>query len=269
MDEKATSYLVELGHAQNDTRYEFMRRMRAGEITNYEPYLQNPKTYINYLIVMAIENVQTEALATLHEPLVMKELIANGTAKDHYPTWAKEDTRDIQYTLAIHGYCSDILIHSKYRGVRLQVAKNYPEYTELMMDYAGDMARDEWYAIHELLMSQNHPELRLLKRFLKYKKPSGSNRRILKSKYKAVLTQPNVIEKTMTDYQLFQVGNVLWKRNVAGCGIHCIQYAKKKLPEGMTLTEEDFDHLKGMDNTWDVDNYMTKYDEPIECVSGI
>lgn len=54
-----------------------------------------------------------------------------------------------------------------------------------------------------------------------------------------------------------------------GCGIHCIQYAKKKLPEGMTLTEEDFDYLKGMDNTWDVDNYMTKYDEPIECVSGI
>lgn len=84
-----------------------------------------------------------------------------------------------------------------------------------------------------------------------------------------MLTQPNVIEKTMTDYQLFQAGNVLWKRNVAGCGIHCIQYAKKKLPEGMTLTEEDFDYLKGMDNTWDVDNYMTKYDEPIECVSGI
>ena len=173
MDEKATSYLIELGHAQNDTRYEFIRRMRAGEIITYEPYLQNPKTYINYLIVMAIENVQTEALATLHEPLVMKELIANGTAKDHYPTWAKDGTRDIQYTLAIHGYCSDILIHSKHRGVRLQVAKNYPEYTELMMDYAGDMARDEWYAIHELLMSQNHPELRLLKRFLKHKKPSG------------------------------------------------------------------------------------------------
>lgn len=269
MDETTKSYLVELGHAQNDSLTAFTRRMKAGEITTYEPYLQNPETYRNHLFVMVREGVEIDALVALNDLYVIKELIKYGAAKNYYPTWAKEDDWDIQFALASHGYCPEILICSEQLGVRLQVAKKYPEHTEMMLDKVDMTDEQDWYAVFELLMSQVHPEPQLLKQFLKYKKPSWGRLRTLKSKYKVTLVQPDVMEKTMTDYQLFQTGKVLWKRNVSGAGIRSIQYAKKKLPEGLELTEEDFKHLKCIDNTWDVDNYMTKYDEPIECVSGI
>ena len=62
-------------------------------------------------------------------------------------------------------------------------------------------------------------------------------------------------------------GKALWKRNITGYGIWCINMAKKKLKNRHELTEEDFDYIKHLDNRWRVDEYLTKYDEPIEVVS--
>ena len=69
---------------------------------------------------------------------------------------------------------------------------------------------------------------------------------------------PNAAEETMTDYQLFQAGNVFWKRNISGYGIWSIKYAQKQLNDNQQLTQEDFDYLKKQKerNWFEIDDYL-------------
>lgn len=270
MDENTKRYLTELAHAQNDTQNTFKKRIRAGHIENYRPYLEDPSEYADHLITMAEEGVCVDELAKIDHDGIRCTLILNNRAKEHYPEWAQSGNRTVQWSLALANTCPDILIHSSHQDVRIQVAKNNPEYTRLLMDRVKNMDKSEvWYAVHDVLMSQTNPEPDLLKQFLRYDRPNSANLNVLKSKYKTALIEPSVIEKTMTDYQLFKAGKVLWKRNISGHGVWCIQYAKKKLGTRHELTEEDFDYIKRQDNQWNVDEYLTKYDEPIEVVSHI
>ena len=74
---------------------------------------------------------------------------------------------------------------------------------------------------------------------------------------------PNVAEETMTDYQLFQSGNILWKRHISGYGIWSIKYAQKQLKNNHQLTQEDFDYLKEQKerNWYEIDDYLKKQSE--------
>ena len=137
-------------------------------------------------------------------------------------------------------------------------AKHNPQYTGLLMDEV-EGEKDAWYIINDVFMSQKHPEPKFLERFLKYDRPNGDDMNILKSKYEAALIVPSVMEKTMTDYQLFRAGNELWKQNLTGYGILCIEYAKKLLENRHELTEEDFNYIKHLGKHWKVSEYLTKY----------
>lgn len=268
MPSKNNHYLNELAHAQNDTLNMFKQRMLAGDIIDYRPYLEKPSKYADHLIEMASEGICANELAKLDRETIRCELLASGHATEHYPGWARTGSRTIQYKLANAGRCPDILIHSPHLEVRIRVTKRYPQYMTMLMDKVEN-EKDAWYSIYDVFMTQEHPEPKLLKRFFKYDRPNGANLNILKSKYKTALMEPSVIEKTMTEYQLFRVGKALWKRNITGYGIWCINMAKKELKNRHELTEEDFDYIKHLDNRWRVDEYLTKYDEPIEVVSHI
>lgn len=268
MPSENNHYLNELAHAQNDTLNTFKQRMLAGDIVDYRPYLEKPSQYADHLIEMASEGICVNELAKLDHDTIRCVLIANEHATEHYPEWARTGTRTVQYTLADTSYCPDLLIQSPHAEVRLRVAKKHPQYMTMLMNKVEN-EKEAWYSIYDVFMTQEHPEPSLLKRFFKYDRPNGANLDILKSKYKTALMEPSVIEKTMTDYQLFSAGKVLWKQNITGYGIWCIKHAKKVLDNRYELTEEDFNYLKRQDNQWRVDEYLTKYDEPIEVVSNI
>lgn len=78
---------------------EFERKVKTGEITNFEPYFQNQ---------------EPDRLRTLKQIC-----IRHGAYQEAYLDWAS-DGRDvwIQHMLAKHGYCLDILIHADDAYVR-------------------------------------------------------------------------------------------------------------------------------------------------------
>lgn len=236
---------------------EFETHMNRGDIVDYSPYLQNPSKYKDHLHSMAVNGVCVDELVALHDEDLTLEIIMNGYGQEYYEDWVKADNQIIQFAMALMDCCPEILINSPNVEVRLEVAKQHPEYTGLIMDKVVD-EKSEWYAIQQLFMMQKHPDPQLLKRFFRYKKPGGNNLDILKSKYKVSLMKPNAVEETMTDYQLFQSGNVLWKRNISGYGIWSIKYAQKQLNDNYQLTQEDFDYLKEQKerNWFEIDDYL-------------
>lgn len=236
---------------------EFETHMNRGDIVDYSPYLQNPSKYKDHLHSMAVNGVCVDELVALHDEDLTLEIIMNGYGQEYYEDLVKADNQIIQFAMALMDCCSEILINSPNVEVRLEVAKQHPEYTGLIMDKVVD-EKSEWYAIQQLFMMQKCPDPQLLKRFFRYKKPGGNNLDILKSKYKVSLMIPNAAEETMTDYQLFQVGNVFWKRNISGYGIWSIKYAQKQLKNNLQLTQEDFDYLKKQKerNWFEIDDYL-------------
>ena len=241
---------------------EFEKHMDRGEIVDYSPYLQNPSKYKDHLHSMATKGICIDELVALHDEDLTLEIIMNGHGQEYHEEWAKTENEVIPYAMAVMDFCPEILINSPDFDVRLEVAKQHPEYTSLVMNKVVDES-SEWYGIQQLFMTQKHPELQLLKRFFRYERPGGNNLDILKSKYKVSLMRPNTTEETMTDYQLFQSGNVFWKRNISGYGIWSIKYAQKQLKKNHQLTQEDFDYLKEQKerNWYEIDDYLKEQSE--------
>ena len=241
---------------------EFKKHMDRGDIVDYSPYLQNPSKYKDHLHSMAAKGICIDELVALHDEDLTLEIIMNGHGQEYHEDWAKTGNEVIQFAMAVMDFCPDIMINSPDFDVRLEVAKQHPEYTGLVMDKVVN-EKSEWYNVQQLFMTQKSPDPQLLKRFFRYKKPGGNNLDILKSKYKVSLMTPNAVEETMTDYQLFQAGKALWKRNISGYGIWSIKYAQKQLKKNHQLTQEDFDFLKVQDkrNWYDIDDYLKEQGE--------
>jgi hypothetical protein len=241
---------------------EFETHMNRGDIVDYSPYLKNPSKYNGHLHSMAANGVCVDELVALDDEDLTVEIIMNGYGQKYYEDWAKTDNQIIQFAMALMDCCPEILINSPYGEVRLEVAKQHPEYTSLVMDKVVN-EKSEWYDLQQLFMTQKSPDPQLLKRFFRYKKPGGNNLDILKSKYKVSFMISNAAEETITDYQLFQAGNVLWKRNISGYGIWSIKYAQKQLKKNHQLTQEDFDYLKQQNkrNWFDIDDYLKEQGE--------
>ena len=241
---------------------EFEKHMDRGDIVDYSPYLQNPSKYKDHLHSMAAKGVCIDELVALHDEDLTLEIIMNGHGQKYHEDWAKAGNESVQFAMAVMDFCPEIMINSPDFDVRLEVAKQHSEYTSLVMDKVVDES-SEWYAIQQLFMTQKYPDPQLLKRFFRYDKPCGVNLDILKSKRKVSLMPPNAAEETMTDYQLFQAGNILWKRNISGYGIWSIKYAQKQLKNNHQLTQEDFDFLKEQKerNWYDIDDYLKEQSE--------
>ena len=237
---------------------EFEEHMNRGDIVDYSPYLQNPNKYNEHLQSMAAKGICTNELVALNDEDLLLEMIMNGHAQEYYDKWAQTGSQIVQFAIAVMDCCPDISINFPDYSIRFEVVKNHPEYMQLMMDKVTNEKR-EWYPIKELFMLQKHPDPQLLKRFFRYERPGGNNLDILKSKYKVSFMTPNATEEAMTDYQLFQSGNVLWKRNVSGHGIESIKYAQKKLNGKHQLTQEDFDYLKEQVNKYWVNIFLSNH----------
>jgi hypothetical protein len=241
---------------------EFEKHMDRGDIVDYIPYLQNPSKYKDHLHSMAAKGICIDELVALHDEDLILEIIMNGHGQKYHEDLAKTENESVQFAMAVMDFCPEIMINSPNFDVRLEVAKQHPEYTSLVMDKVVDES-SEWYAIQQLFMTQKYPDPQLLKRFFQYDKPCGVNLDILKSKRKVSLITPNDTEETMTDYQLFQSGNILWKRHISGYGIWSIKYAQKQLRNNHQLTQEDFDYLKQQNkrNWFDIDDYLKEQSE--------
>ena len=143
---------------------EFKKHMDRGDIVDYSYYLQNPSKYKDHLHSMAAKGICIDELVALRDEDLTLEIIMNGHGQEYHEDWAKTGNESVQFALAVMDFCPEILINSPDFDVRLEVAKQHPEYTGLVMDKVVDES-SEWYAIQQLFMTQKYPDPQLLKRF--------------------------------------------------------------------------------------------------------
>ena len=262
-----SEYEKELWHAENDTDAQFEERLLAGEITYFEPYLDmhrptsgnfGSRAYTVAQHGFAIDEIirMRKTARYMIAEVLIEELIKNGHAKEHYEEWANKESKNIQNTLATNGYCLDTLLRVGDDDVQRVIAQYNPEHT---LNYIQTLPEyTKLQRGHNLLMGQTHPEPKALHYVLELDTDTNGltndERDILKGKLYCCENEPTPLEKTMTDYELYQCGNVWWMRDLTGNNVASVYSGAEEL--GSKLTEIDFHHLNKLSDDWDVTNYL-------------
>lgn len=167
---------------------EFAQKVKAGEITNFEPYFQN-------------QNPD-------HLRRLKQICILHGAYQEAYPDWAS-DERDtwIQHMLAKHGYCLDTLVYAEDTYVRESALEQ-----NIRLALKPGFIKENLGVVRAALMSSVEPDKEVLDAFVKevdeFKEYYHCEALYLKQE--AYKIEPTAIEKTMTPLQLYKVGNPLW-----------------------------------------------------------
>ena len=250
-------YQQELTHLKTDSMGLFEVRLLNSEIDCIKPYFDG-HTFLQrqYHIIMARHGLYINKLIGTNDKYIIAELVRGGYAQEHYKEWAENGEDEVQEALLEKGLYIDILSQSKNENIQYEIAERYPYRT---LNYLKSLNFNEkpGYGF-DLLMSQTKPNINALKFLLTRNwHKTGYNLQILKSKYKAMHKIPNVIEKTMSSFQLYQARNPLWKQNLSGYNISCVKYGQKKFNnENLILTENDFKVLSCCEDTYTVNCHV-------------
>lgn len=135
-----------------------------------------------------------------------------------YEDWATDDDKSpdydpkIQYKLAEHGYCHDIIIHSRHREARRKILE-----MDITKALDPDIMRQNDKMVHDLLMHDVEPNLDVLRAYLKI--IPTSDFQSLYKKLKAMEANVTTFETTMSPTQLYELGNPAWARGLTPYGI--------------------------------------------------
>lgn len=220
---------------ENNELKEFERKVKAREITNFEPYFRNQNQ---------------------DQLRILKQIcIRHGAYQEAYLDWAS-DGRDvwIQHTLTKHGYCLDVLVHADDAYVRESALRRNirlalePGYMEQNLDVVG-----------AVLMSSAEPDKDVLNAYLTTSGESGEyyRREALHQKQAAYEVLPITVEKTMTPLQLYKTGNPMWTLSYTGEQVAIINQTLRN-PLNDATVEIVFDAVAaGAKTTGDLVNYMS------------
>ena len=145
-------------------------------------------------------------------------LIYYGLCTEMYEGWATDDDKSpdydpkIQYQLAEHGYCHDILIHSRHREARRKILE-----TDITRALDRDIMLSNSQSVHDLLMNAMEPDLEVLRAYLKMIPTIDFQN--LHTKLKAMEAEVSTFESTMSPAQLYGLGNPAWARGLTAYGI--------------------------------------------------
>lgn len=135
-----SDYENEVWHAEHDTDAQFEERLLAGEITYFEPYLDmhrptsgkfGSRAYIVARHGFAVDEIlrMRKTSRYMIAEVLIEELIKNGHAQEYYEGWAVNESKNIQNTLAMNGYCLDTLLRVGDDDVQQVIARYNPEHT--------------------------------------------------------------------------------------------------------------------------------------------
>jgi hypothetical protein len=145
-------------------------------------------------------------------------LIYYGLCTELYEGWATDDDKSpdydpkIQYKLAEHDYCHDILIHSRHREAKRKILE-----MDITRALDPDIMRRNDKTVHDLLMHDMEPNLDVLRAYLKIIPTSDFQN--LYTKLKAMEAPVTTFETTMSPAQLYNLGNPAWARGLTAYGI--------------------------------------------------
>lgn len=145
-------------------------------------------------------------------------LIYYGLCTELYEDWATDDEKSsdydpkIQYKLAEHGYCHDILIHSRHREAKRKILE-----MDITRALDPDIMLHNGKTVHDLLMHDVEPNLDVLRTYLKM--IPTIDFQSLHKKLKAMEATVTIFETTMSPTQLYELGNPAWARGLTPYGI--------------------------------------------------
>lgn len=149
-----------------------------------------------------------------------------------YKEALKHGNQIIRAELANKGYFLDELINDFYLYVRVAVIKRDHSYVKYRKKQG--LIVDEWNALYDTLKSVANPDPEVVQMLLDapfkkvFSKPEDEQYHYkymdaLRLKLKAISKEPNLIEKTMSRYQLFVTKNPLWTIGIAPSNIITIE----------------------------------------------
>lgn len=211
------------------TAEEFEQQVIAGQITDFEPYLNDTGSIKEdlrnktYRLILLQHGIEIERILELDGAFAISTYIQEGLLPERYDAWKDRNEEWILETFAENGYYLDELIESEYDDVREIVIENHPEFGIERLNRGKD-----YQIIYDYIKNEVKPNLKLFKAYIDTL-TSNSNDIGLMTKYRALTEEPSTIEKTMSDAQLFESGSPLWATDLTIQQIRDVLDACKEL----------------------------------------
>lgn len=190
----------------------FINALDNKTITDFTTYLENSPT--SFREAMADRGIEVDALVAKDEPSVIKKLVANGFATEHYHKWKKHPDARVRGALALEGYWPDVFIKDDKSEVRNSVANAYHEYIPQILN----RTMSEWYCALHLIEHNLDMPIEILKLFLEARESQKSlhsyDVKPIQLRYDSLVKKATLLEATMSPFDLFITGNPLWVNGV-------------------------------------------------------
>ena len=170
------------------------------------------------------------------------QAIERGEEQEKYIKWLKDETPHnfyVREALAQNGYCLQELAKDRNVHIRMTIMEQYPESIKYVLahhKYTRDLSEDEWILIYETLQAAIDPDVEVLADFIAYGIPGGLGYyrtratqalNAFKLQIYAHQHEMTLLEKTMTNKQLYDEENPHWVRGLSAEAIENIQYAEE------------------------------------------
>lgn len=247
------------------TAEEFEQAVIAGQITDFEPYLTdtgNIKEDLEnktYRLILLKHGIEIERILELDGAFAISTCIREGLFPERYDEWKERNEEWILETFAENGYYLDELIMSEYGDVQKAVIENHPDFCIKQLNQ-GKI----YQIIHDYIINETEPNVALFKAYIEALK-SNSNDMGTMTKYRAMTEVPFIIEKTMSDVQLFEAGSPLWAADLTVQQINDVFDANKELER--QCYSEFVDYLLAQVREPDYDRERLTTDLPVLSIS--
>lgn len=208
---------------------EFERQILAGEITDFEPYFEDKRSYYHLRCVLAKLGIEVDRIIEMDGPGTILGFIKDKVHVDRYEEWKDHPLVDIRKELARAGYFQDDFINDPNIKVREAVIEN-----DMRQGLKRLHDKDDRQNIKHILLHSMNPDVDLLSAYIKATKKYRNTIHDypaleLELKLKGMRYIPTAIEKTMNEKQLFETDCPLWTKKYTPNKIFYIIKAQRNL----------------------------------------
>ena len=169
------------------------------------------------------------------------QAIERGEEQECYKKWLEDESPHnfyVREALAQNGYCLQELAKDQNSHIRMTIMLRYPESIKYVLAHhrhIRGLSQDEWILIYETLQAAIDPDVEALADFVAYGIPSGlgyyrtrvtQTLNAFRAQIYAHKREMTLLEKTMTNKQLYDEGNPYWVRGLSANAIEKVQYAE-------------------------------------------
>lgn len=173
--------------------------------------------------------------------------IIDGEEREHYDEWFATASMELKQLFAELGYYPDQLAHE--RETRVAVIEYSSDYCAQYARYVIDeqLSPNEYNYVFNMCETCPDIDRETIEKLMShpYTKnklhPSSRYNQAFNTKYEGLCEELSLIEKTMSNYQLYRANNSAWANNLAINAVVNVQYAEQQSKH--TITEELFNEL--------------------------